>query len=97
MNRESLKVHNIHYQFNQLECSVPIKGSIAFTNTRCGHNRGQIINIGYKIPDNNWITLIQVCYDSNEGNALYAQHVLYGQAIKCTLNEILKIVFLFIQ
>ncbi|KAF2895398.1 hypothetical protein ILUMI_10778 [Ignelater luminosus] len=88
MNKETLKVHNIQYPFNQLQCSAPAKGSIAFTNTRCGNNRGKIINIGYKIPDNNnWITLIEVCYDSNEGNALYSQHVLYGEAIKYASSQ----------
>lgn len=72
-----------HVLLKELQCKNLIKGEIQNTNSKCGNAEGNIINIGYNVGVNNWITLIKVCYNSTIGNTLFSEHTLYGDVIKC--------------
>ncbi|XP_031333972.1 uncharacterized protein LOC116163985 [Photinus pyralis] len=66
--------------FESINCKSYVKAGISVTRTKCGRNLGNIINIGYQVSKKQFLTLITTCYDSSNGNALYANHTVYGQA-----------------
>lgn len=73
----------VQYNFDELQCTSPIKAEVQPTKSRCAQNRGKLINIGFKPSGNNWLQLIQVCYDEEIGSTLYTEHILNGDAINC--------------
>ncbi|XP_018564211.1 uncharacterized protein LOC108905712 [Anoplophora glabripennis] len=68
--------------FDDLRCNKDIRGDIRKTRTICANGWGYITEIGYQIKNNDWFTLIEVCYDDDNGVTFYTAHNLYGNEIK---------------
>lgn len=85
----TLKIFRNNYNFNEILCNKSVHGEIQKTNQRCGDGLGTIINIGYRVTQKYFKQLIMVCYDADEGKALYTQHVIHGEDIeyKSKFNE----------
>ncbi|GJQ74163.1 hypothetical protein Trydic_g19078 [Trypoxylus dichotomus] len=78
-NRDRFLVSNQIYNFHELECRRPVRASVIHTDEICAN--GYIANIGYFIEDQ-FLKLIEVCYDIDQGQVVYTKHVLLTSELK---------------
>lgn len=77
-----LKIGTQNYNLSSLNCSKSVTGELLISNETCGNGRGVYKYIGHNITGN-FVNLFKICYDDFQGEALFADHKLYGTAIRC--------------
>lgn len=73
INRDGFLISNQIYPFFALECRRAVRASVVHTDETC--TNGYISNIGYFIEDQ-FLKLIEVCFDLDQGYAVYTKHLL---------------------
>lgn len=68
------------YDLSELVCTKGVAGDVLETDEPCGNKKGVLKQIGHKL-EGNFEYLFEVCYDMNNGGALYSDHIIYGAAI----------------
>ncbi|KAK9885058.1 hypothetical protein WA026_009281 [Henosepilachna vigintioctopunctata] len=81
VNDETITVLNQDQEYEGVLCSNSLRGTALTTEEICGNGTGHIIKLGFPTENNQFLTLIRVCYDAKNGNALYSTHILYGKEI----------------
>lgn len=83
-------INNQKTSAHVFECAQQINGNAVNHNRRCASN-GSLIGIGFQLTDDRgFVNLIDVCYNKKAGSAIYAFHILQGQAIKNAMKSSLR-------
>jgi hypothetical protein len=72
-----------NYQLKNINCTKEINGDLRVTRDKCSNNDGVVIDIGFKLNQQEFVTLFNVCYNNKTASAIYATHYINGKAIKC--------------
>lgn len=80
---------------DDLQCKKEVRSNVRNTGKKCGNDEGYFKEIGYQITTNEWVTLIEICYDDDRGATLYTKHDLIGNEIarKLTFYENVFVIF----
>ncbi|KAK9885059.1 hypothetical protein WA026_009282 [Henosepilachna vigintioctopunctata] len=84
---ETLKILDENQDYQSVLCAKGLRGSALPTDDECAEGQGYIIKIGFPQADDQFLTLIEVCYDAANGNALYTTHTLYGSEMEYRSKE----------
>jgi hypothetical protein len=74
---------NKNYRLHNLNCTREIVGDLRVTRDKCSNNDGNVVDIGFKLNHQEFVTLFNVCYNNKTASAIYATHRINGKAIKC--------------
>lgn len=69
--------------FKDFECKYQVQANVRELHETCGQNNvGELKEIGFEVGSPPmFVPLIQVCYKSSTGSAIYSRHYLNGQAV----------------
>lgn len=88
MRDDKVKIGTKEYGLVELNCTKAVAGEVDVTTVPCGNKRGVIKNVGHTVGNKQFDVLFNICYEDERGEAIYAEHVIYGSAIKS--NHILS-------
>lgn len=90
--KKELKVGNKFLEFEDVKCRKTVHATVMNIRKHCGE-KGTTLVIGYSFEElNDYLPLINVCYNQAKGIAFYSEHILHGEEIKC---KFLQLVIIF--
>lgn len=69
------------YDFKSFNCTNQVYHTARKTNASCYNNTAEIIEIGFKLDDNQFVQLMNVCYDQILQRTWYSHYVLTPESI----------------
>lgn len=69
------------YKFKAFNCTNQVYHTARKTNTTCYNNTAEIIEIGFKLNDNQFVHLMNVCYDQILQRTWYSHYVLTPETV----------------
>lgn len=75
-------------EFEDIKCKKNVHATVTNPHKRCGE-KGNLLVIGYRFEEiNQYLPLINVCYNEAKGIAFYTEHFLHGEEIKCKFPQL---------